>query len=143
MSDTKIPLTSAEQMQRIRNAVHGGESMPQDALALLAGYFSQTNGVRNQIQYLESNMLLKEPPAGSRAPLIGPLLHRLRAFWSRVFMRWYVVPMMMQQNQFNMAATQTLREIVAGNESLTGLIKEMNMRLSKLERNLNTLQKDS
>lgn len=133
MNEAKIPLTPAEQMERIRATVYDTESFTQAPLAILASLFARSSALQQRIQNLESNMLLKEPPAGSRVPLIGPLLHWLRAFLIRVFMRWYVVPMMTQQNQFNMATTQAVRELAAATDGLASSLKEMNNRLSKLE----------
>lgn len=134
MNHNRAPLTPAEQMQRIRDVVLNTEpESSEKAYAILANFFSRMDGLRRHVDELESKMLLKEPPVGSRAPLVGPFLYRLRAVWHRLFLRWYAVPLVVQQNQYNMAITQTLRDLVTTTESCAGLIKELEIRVAKLE----------
>jgi hypothetical protein len=142
MRHSQVPLTPAEQMQRIREAVlHTEPESPEKAYAILTTYFSRMKELRNHVDELESKMLLKEPPVGSRAPLIGPCLQGFRALWHRLFLRWYAVPLVVQQNQHNMTVTQTLRDLVTTTESLAGLVRELEIRVARLEKD--KLNRDS
>jgi len=44
---------------------------------------------------------LQEQPFVSHAPVIGPLIARLRAAWNSVSTKWYVRSLLQQQNEFN------------------------------------------
>jgi hypothetical protein len=52
---------------------------------------------------------VEERPFPSPAPLIGPLLDWLRGLWISVAARWYIRPMLEQQNEFNRLIVTHLR----------------------------------
>jgi hypothetical protein len=132
MNEKQVPLTPAAQMQRIREAVLAAET-PQEARATLAAYASQLKGLRQRIAELESKMLLKEQPFTSRTPVVGPMIARLRTVWNWMSTKWYVLPLIDQQNEFNATVTRTLHELTVAVESLTNLVYEMQMRVAELE----------
>ena len=134
MSQSPIPLTPAEQMRRIREVVlNSQEPSSQDPAAVLTAYFSRIGALRKNLGELEGRMLLKEPPPGSRLPVVGGLLHRFRAMWYAVALKWYTRPLLVQQNQFNMGTVQALRDLSSAVESLNQSAKEMETRLEKLQ----------
>lgn len=50
---------------------------------------------------LEAGREIREPPFASRVPIVGGLIVALRRLWSSVAVRWYVRPLIQQQNIFN------------------------------------------
>lgn len=50
---------------------------------------------------LEARHTLIEVPFRSRIPLIGGLVAWLRTQWNNVATRWYVLPLVQQQNEIN------------------------------------------
>ena len=44
---------------------------------------------------------VEERPFSSETPIIGPLLARFRAAWNGVATKWYVQPLLAQQNEYN------------------------------------------
>ena len=100
---------------------------------MLTAYFSRIGALRKNLGELEGRMLLKEPPPGSRLPVVGGLLHRFRAMWYAVALKWYTRPLLVQQNQFNMGTVQALRDLSSAIESLNQSAKEMETRLEKLQ----------
>jgi hypothetical protein len=50
---------------------------------------------------LEAHHTLTEVPFTSRVPLIGGLIAWLRTQWNNIATRWYVLPLMKQQNEIN------------------------------------------
>lgn len=129
MNEKQIPLTPAEQMQRIRNAVLAAET-PKDAEAILAACLSQLDTLRDHIADLEGEMALQEQPFVSRAPLIGPAIVWFRSLWNWMSTKWYVLPLVAQQNAFNAATVQTLREIATSVESLASLVYALQTRVA-------------
>jgi GT2 family glycosyltransferase len=53
---------------------------------------------------LRERQLLREQPFSSQVPIVGPLIARLRAAWNSVSTKWYVRPLLQQQNEFNVLA---------------------------------------
>jgi hypothetical protein len=51
---------------------------------------------------------LQEQPFVSHAPVVGPLIARLRAAWNSVSTKWYVRSLLQQQNEFNELAVNQL-----------------------------------
>lgn len=56
---------------------------------------------------------LREPRFSSRLPVIGPLIVALRRFWNWLSTKWYVQPILQQQNQFNEGLVRSLDELAA------------------------------
>jgi hypothetical protein len=50
---------------------------------------------------LETRHTLIEVPFSSRIPLIGGLVAWMRTQWNNVAARWYVLPLVQQQNEIN------------------------------------------
>ena len=55
---------------------------------------------------------LRPQPFVSHAPIVGPLIVWLRTAWNSVSTRWYIQPLVEQQNRFNAATAEELRRIV-------------------------------
>ena len=53
------------------------------------------------LDQLRSKRQIREQPFASDAPVLGPLIARLRAAWNSVSTKWYVRPLLQQQNEFN------------------------------------------
>ena len=45
----------------------------------------------------------------SQAPVVGPLIVRFRQVWNSISTRWYVLPLIQQQNEFNLLVVQQLQ----------------------------------
>jgi hypothetical protein len=67
-------------------------------------------------QQLAARWQVTERPFTSNAPLIGPLVVRLRQLWNNVSTTWYVRPLVQQQNEYNHLLRQSIHQLaeVAG-----------------------------
>lgn len=74
---------------------------------------------------LNEQRILREAAPTSRVPLLGPLIVATRHFWNRLSTRWYVRPIMDQQNRFN-------EEVVRALDRLAALVVEMGEQLQAL-----------
>lgn len=52
-----------------------------------------------------------EQPFHSDVPLFGPLIARLRGLWNSVATKWYVRPLLQQQNDFNLTVVQRMEVV--------------------------------
>ena len=69
--------------------------------------------LRDAILAVEAAQTVREQPFVSHAPLVGPLLVRLRQAWNWMSTTWYVRPLLAQQNTFNARVTALLRTALA------------------------------
>jgi len=125
----EVPLTPAENMKRIREIVNSvDEDSSEEAYDLLVDYTSRLERLRARITELERQMLVRERPFVSHAPLVGPLIVKIRTFWNWMSTKWYMLPILRQQNAYNMAVAQTLREVVMAIESLSQSVQKLKIR---------------
>lgn len=69
--------------------------------------------VQSHAGQLAARAVVTEQPFRSRVPLFGRLIARFREGWANVATRWYVRPMLAQQNQFNQELVTRLQEQIA------------------------------
>lgn len=61
-----------------------------------------------------------ERPFASNAPLVGPLIVRFREAWNSMSTKWYVRPMLAQQNAYNRLVAEQLHELYEQLQDLDG-----------------------
>jgi hypothetical protein len=83
---------------------------------------------------LESSQFLEEPPALSAKPGIGALIVGSRKLFRHLFLKWYSVPLLRQQNSFNRNVTLGLRDLIQRNRRLQQEVDDLRRRLEVLER---------
>jgi hypothetical protein len=66
---------------------------------------------QTDIPMLLAKAQVVERPFHSDVPLLGPLIARLRGLWNSVATKWYVRPLLQQQNDFNLAVAQRMEVI--------------------------------
>jgi hypothetical protein len=87
------------------------------------------------IAKLEAKQTVREQPFRSDKPIIGPLIAWFRTVWNSISTRWYVLPLLQQQNAFNALVAASLRDM---NECL----EEMDRRLIDLDRDQTVLTRN-
>jgi GT2 family glycosyltransferase len=60
---------------------------------------------------LQTHWQIEEHPFQSHVPVVGPGIAAFRQVWNNVSTRWYVLPMIQQQNVFNWAALNLMTTI--------------------------------
>jgi hypothetical protein len=97
---------------------------------------------------------VKEQPFVSNTPVIGPLIVRFREAWNGVAAKWYVRPLIAQQNEINRQLVETMRQIqyqlieqdktqtntVHDTAEITAQLVQMNRLLQALEERLAQLE---
>lgn len=115
----------------------------------------------NTFDALLAQARVEERPFPSPTPVVGPLLDWLRGLWISVAARWYVRPMLEQQNEFNRLIVNHLRAqadhlyaqdapLIAQDRALvaqtrataelTAQLIQLNRRLAALEARLDALE---
>lgn len=78
-----------------------------------------------------------ERPFESGVPLFGPLIAWFRGVWNSVAAKWYIRPMLAQQNEYNRLLVQRLRDMEAYAYELTA---EQDRDLSRMRHDVAALQ---
>ena len=60
--------------------------------------------------WLEQQATIEEQPFHSSVALVGPLIARFREAWNSVAAKWYVRPLLQQQNRFNQLIAAQMRD---------------------------------
>lgn len=72
------------------------------------------------IAQMQEKWQVEEQPFQSETAVIGPLIAWVRGVWNSVSTKWYVRPIVQQQNQFNYLTVRQLEEVAARFEDLNG-----------------------
>jgi hypothetical protein len=59
---------------------------------------------------LEQKWAVQERPFVSHTPIIGRLIVAIRTVWNNISTRWYVLPLLQQQNEVNRLLVNQLQE---------------------------------
>lgn len=87
----------------------------------------------HEIEHLQTKGVLQEPTFRSRLPLIGPFIAWFRATWNSVSTKWYVRPLIAQQNEFNALVVGQIRSIVEQLHSQETRLGEIERRVGEIE----------
>jgi hypothetical protein len=77
---------------------------------------------------------VEERPFTSKVPIVGPFIARLRELWNNISTKWYVRPLVEQQNEFNRQLVEQQNEI---NRRLAEQQGQANRRLLEYQQELN------
>jgi len=102
--------------------------------AELATVGAGTDEARFKLVELTSKEYIQEPVPLSPRPVVGKWLVFLRKAFFHVFMKWYMRPVLEQQNAFNQTAGRLIQDLVQSQEKLERQLREMEARLTALER---------
>jgi len=88
------------------------------------------------IAELEARQTIRERPFRSDVPIVGPLIAWFRTAWNSVSTRWFVLPLLQQQNEFNALMVAYLRRL---ERALDERLRMSDERLRTLDERLRTL----
>lgn len=98
---------------------------------------------------------VREKPFTSSVPIFGPIIVGIRNAWSSVAAKWYVRPILEQQNAYNRLFAEMIdhfniqlvendrenSEIIHDIAELTAMLAKLNRSLQSLEERLSRLEK--
>ena len=89
---------------------------------------------------LRSKCQLTEAPFVSSAPVVGPLVVRFRRLWNWMSTKWYVRPLVQQQNEFNALFVRSLRALESSGVECERAVVRLNTTLARLESRLRRVE---
>jgi hypothetical protein len=117
----------AEAVERARAAVR----QRQAELATLGDLEGESAALLLDLRAAE---YLREPQPVSPRPLLGGLLVLARKAFYQLFFKWWSRPVVEQQNRFNHAAAELLRELQLAAERRERRLRDLESRIANLER---------
>jgi hypothetical protein len=102
--------------------------------AELATVTAGTDEARFKLAELTSKEFIQEPMAVSPRPVVGRALVFARKAMFHLFFKWYMRPVLEQQNAFNQTVGRLVQDLVQAEERLARQLREMEARLTALER---------
>ncbi|HYG63102.1 MAG TPA: hypothetical protein VEL74_11015 [Thermoanaerobaculia bacterium] len=128
MSEPPQPLVH-EVLQQIRSGVRQRQ-------AQVATVTAGTEEARHKLVELTSKEYIQEPMALSPRPVLGRLLVFSRKAMFHLFMKWFMRPVLEQQNGFNQTASRLLQDLVQSQEALAKQVRDLSSKVDSLERRL-------
>ncbi len=102
--------------------------------AELATLGAGSDEARFKLVELTSKEYIQEPVPLSPRPVLGKWIVFVRKAFFHVFMKWYMRPVLEQQNAFNQTAGRLIQDLLQGQEKLARQLRDMDARLTALER---------
>ncbi len=96
---------------------------------------------QTQFAELQSRRVIQEQPFASQVPVVGPLIAALRQKWHNLAVRWSLMPVIHQQNQFNTQVSDFFRLQMHMGDQLRIALQHTRQSIVELERDVteNTL----
>ena len=133
MSDPPSPpddLRVAEVLQQVRSGVRQRQA---EAATLAAG----AEEVRGGLLELKQREYVREPVAFSHRARLGRLIVLSRKAFFKLFLKWFVRPVIEQQNAFNQTAARLIEDLAESQERTARELRQVSARLEALEQRLN------
>lgn len=127
--DPAVEPRVADVLQQIRSGVRQRQ-------AQVATIAAGTEEARHKLVELTSKEYIQEPINVSPRPVVGRLLVFARKAVFHLFMKWFLRPVVEQQNGFNQTASRLLQDLVQSQESLGKQVRELSAKVDALERRL-------
>lgn len=119
----------AEVLQKVRSGVRQRRA---ESATLSAGGMETRNG----LLMLKSREYVQEPVVFSHRPRWGRLIVFARKAFFHVFLKWYLRPLLEQQNGFNQAASRLIEDLVEAHDLTLRELALVSARLEALEERL-------
>ena len=122
-------LRVAEVLQKVRSGVRQRRA---ESTTLAAG----GEETRNGLLALKAREYVQEPVAFSHRPRWGRLIVFARKAFFHLFLKWFLRPVLEQQNGFNQAAARLIEDLVEANDRTARELRQVAARLEALEQRL-------
>ena len=117
----------AEVLQQLRAGVRQRQ-------AELATIGAATDEARFKLVELTAKEYIQEPICVSPRPVVGGWIVFARKAFFPLLMKWYLRPVLEQQNAFNQTASRLVQDLVQSQEKLARQLRELEARLAAVEK---------
>jgi hypothetical protein len=119
----------AEVLQKVRSGVRQRRA---EATTLAAG----AEEARSGLLALKNKEYVREPVPFSHRARLGRLIVLSRKAVFHLFLKWFIRPVLEQQNGFNQTASRLIEDLVESRERMGRELRELSARVEALEERL-------
>jgi hypothetical protein len=119
----------AEVLQQLRSGVR-----QRSAELSVQGEAAQE--ARQGLLAVRSREYVQEPVTLSHRPRLGRFIVLSRKVFFHLFLKWFLRPVIEQQNGFNQAASRLLQELVEAQDRMARELRQMSVRFDEIDRRL-------
>lgn len=132
------------QVAEVLEQIRAGVRQRQAELAAMGdrARYREKGYVEQRLRELHAKAQVRERPFASHVPLFGRLIALFRETWNSVAAKWYVRPILSQQNIFNQAVVEMTRELLEANDDLTRRLDEASRYLDQIEERVINADRD-
>jgi hypothetical protein len=140
VSDPDVPTSPpdeprvAEVLQKVRSGVRQRRA---EAATLAAG----AEETRSGLLALKTREYVREPVPFSHRARLGRVIVFSRKAVFHLFLKWFIRPVLEQQNGFNQAASRLIEDMVESQERMARELRELSVRLEALEERLERIER--
>lgn len=109
LADLPVPA----RLKVLRDTLLPPASQPSGGLPAYGDLLEQLERLSGHLAATRQRAQIREQPFVSHAPIIGPFIIRLRYAWNWMSTKWWVLPMVAQQNRFNLELIGVLQDSIA------------------------------
>jgi signal transduction histidine kinase len=102
--------------------------------------YHMTEQWERSVAELQQRACLTPRPLTSNTPVIGGFLAWFRNAWNSVSTRWYIAPLIQQQNEFNQGVVDELRAIRSNLQSLHSELQTLAIAQHELRQRFNEIE---
>jgi hypothetical protein len=125
----------SEILQRLRSGIRQRRAEAANAGGELGSALGGPgDALAHQLLAVKTREFVQEPIAFSHRPRLGRLIVFSRKAFFHLFLKWFLRPLLEQQNGFNQAAARMLQELAESQDRLAREARQLAARLEELER---------
>lgn len=119
--------------ERVARTLEQLEAGVRQRRAELATLGEKSEELRLALAELKKREFVEEPPCVSPRPVLGRLLVFVRKVGFHLFVKWWVRPVLQQQNSYNQVASGRIQSLAFALEDLEHRMEQLAGRLDRLE----------
>jgi hypothetical protein len=130
MTDPSSPPADDIRVAEILQQIRSGVRQRQAEVSTLAAGSEET---RSGLLELKAREFVREPVPLSHRPSFGRLIVLSRKAFFKLFLKWFVRPVIEQQNAYNQAASRLIEDLVEAQERTARELRQVSARLEAQE----------
>ena len=119
-----------DRVEEVLERLRAGVRQRQAEVATISG----SELARHKLAELAAREYVQEPIAVSPRPVLGRWIVLSRKAIFHLFLKWFMRPVMEQQNSYNQTVSRLIQDLMQSNEALAQRVRELEARLLELER---------
>lgn len=123
-------MSEPDRVEDVLERLRAGVRQRQAEVATISG----SELARHKLAELAAREYVQEPIAVSPRPVLGRWIVLSRKAIFHLFLKWFMRPVMEQQNSYNQTVSRLIQDVMQSNDALAQRVRELEARLLELEK---------